>query len=384
MPAPRTRSKFTYGPTGSRIYFGGQTWQTEYYDSFNVCRDTSGKVRHQPLEINSFEGGGGIINGSTEYASFDNYPCDYLAFTSKDRVISTPNRPSDSELVVKLLAKTNPSTPQFGVATSLAELKDFPGMIRDLGNIYNSGILKQFSSIKGTSSAYLQWKFGWEPIIRDLLNVTKFHDAVHRRFNRLKNLKKSGRETMRRVLWKQRDTHQQYMVYQSLGVYIDDMSNINTYGKVSGYVDWVLDNPDALPSTNPELMFLASNIALGLRPGLTTMWNLLPWSFIIDWFSNLSDYITMADGQIDCHFENLRLMDNAHQVIAVPQKKVGPYEMSLMWLHWESKTRWIPKTDHLLPTFKLPVLSPGQLSIVGALIGARRSERYRLTSSGLL
>jgi hypothetical protein len=50
-----------------------------------------------------------------------------------------------------------------------------------------------------------------------------------------------------------------------------------------------------LPSIN-TLRLTALQEALGLKPGLSTVWSAIPRSFILDWFFPISDFLEQADG----------------------------------------------------------------------------------------
>jgi len=379
MSNPRFRTRTTMqNQTGYHI--NKVVGTTDYSDSiskFETARDTSGRVYHYPLTFTKFTSSGGRISGSNSSHEFQDFPCDWLTSITKDDIITTKGRPPDQILLSKLLVKTNPSSQDFDFARSMLELREFPAMIRDTGNLFRRLNLKQIQSLfktpaKDAGRNFLLWKFGWKPLIKDLNTVLDFHDSVAKRRNRLTNLGHRGSETLKRTLWKHYDTEITHATLHSNGAVLQPEMAIAYAGRVSGYVTWVLDDPSSFPATDEDLSAMARNLAMGMTPGSDTAWNLIPWTWLVDWFTNFSDYMSLTRNLIPAHPDTVRLMDHSTKVIQTVSTNDGDINLSPMRVAWETKSRWDPGSLSSYPSWHLPALTGGQVSIIAALLGAKR------------
>lgn len=216
-----------------------------------------------------------------------NFPLTYFATGNAIAHLADPNRPSNPVLAVSVVAKTNPSSAVVDLPVSIVELRELPDLLRKTGE----GIIKK---IAGNN---LKYQFGLVPLYSDLRKLMNFRRDVE---NRIKLFKKFAAEgTMLRKVRLYSST-----VSSELGNTVTTNSSPSwatlnhvlvrhtTKRTVWGYVRWtptadfskIAGNKDALQRA-------AINAAYGLKIDYVTAWNLFPWSWLADWFSNIGDWL---------------------------------------------------------------------------------------------
>ena len=122
---------------------------------------------------------------------------------------------------------------------------------------------------------------------------------------------------------------------------------------------------------------------LGLNAANVTLniWNALPWSWLIDYFANVSDYLganqigRSAVASRACIMTHRRINYTHGAVIGKPGKLSGQLTLSPGSVLSEQKTRTIVSPP-VLPTIQIPALSGHQLSILGSLAVLRRRRPW--------
>ncbi len=197
------------------------------------------------------------------------------------------------ELFTAALANMNPSTSALDLPLFLFEFKDFPSMLRNLGEILAKRITPRTST-----DAFLAYKFGWAPLISDLkklLNIQKLID------NRLKYLKKYSGDGGRvsRQLHRGTVTHpggvfpfHETAIWQTIQISLEDKETFTSWFCADLKINI------ELPKTLDEQQALAARAAFGLYSPASTLWNAIPWSFLIDYFSNIGDFLEATTGLI--------------------------------------------------------------------------------------
>lgn len=122
---------------------------------------------------------------------------------------------------------------------------------------------------------YLEFHFGWTPLISDMGNAMAVLDEPIP-YGQYKV------RTGSRTVWRHLDTatfYQQWADHRE-----------RNFGKAGAYVK----------VTNPNL-YLASN--MGLTNPASIAWELVPFSFVVDWFWNVGDYIKSFSDMYGIEFE---------------------------------------------------------------------------------
>lgn len=272
----------------------------------------------------------------------------------------------------KAIAQCKPGDPGLSLSTSLGELaKD--GIPAILGQaIWKAKTLAGLR--KASGGEFLNFQFGYKPIVSDIL---KFADIVSRAEDILKQYERDAGRVVRRGFQFpiERTSNEAVFIANRYPLYLEGFPNYgepnsskSLYGKVMGRSDtyqrkwfsgaFTYHLPRDYHSRN-EMKSLATkaNVLLGTELTPETLWNLAPWSWAIDWFtntgdvlSNLSSFIThglvMRYGYIMVHsintytFTHLSYKDypnrpNVSEVVMVSESKqrreANPFGFGLTW-----------------------------------------------------
>jgi hypothetical protein len=146
-----------------------------------------------------------------------------------------------------------------------------------------------------------------------------------------------------------------------------------------GTAQWKIADGSQLPFLGAgELDKLSRHLALGLtsHEALATAWELTPWSWLTDWFSNIGDVIAATNNSVGLTWSKICVM---RRMTCVTDAKVDR-SLSTPWvtldsdfvIEYERKERY-PCTPVLpFPFPTLPIIDSGKLSILASLAALRR------------
>jgi len=289
--------------------------------------------------------------------------------------------PSISSVALTTLARSNPTRPQVSVPNFIYELKDLPGMIRDIGNLKRQlqntrkkGI--QQVTAKNSASHLLSYQMGWAPLIGDLRKLLDFQAHVDKSMRNLQGLYNNGglQRRVRLPEWKA-TTHEVRFssLFMESGIHTgircrsEAVSTIERWGTVRWY-------PAGLPDprfSSKDMAGLARDIAFGVhRPTIKQLWDAIPWTWLIGWFSNADDFM-------QAHSNTIPLTHSTPCVMTKIETRIS-YERadSQDWLKggrgvvgYSTKQR---RTNSGSLSATIPFLNRRQLSILGALAIQRK------------
>lgn len=346
-------------PHGSQSFVCGTG-----FDRLNIS--SGGRHGHFDVYHEKFEGG--FLNGQILIPGDEHHYEGWPSFWRYSGAIPWPpvalDTPSKEWLSTQLLANTNPSKPKIDVGRAIGELKDLPGMLRDIGDEFlNKGFHKAAAGL------HLSYEFGWAPFCQDVANLFLCQDAIKKRFDTLKKLRKQKSILRKIALWDQTNTsygegHCDYWK-MSLSTAARD--------KVWGYTIW--QTTDDFPATDAELQARALRCALNLRPNPKIMWDLLPWSWAIDWFANVGQFIQAKDNEAhaQCVLANLCFTQQRIKRARAQSREGGiPYEdigshMEITPIRQETVQKFRFRASPPTLTAQFPILTNDQLGILGSL-----------------
>jgi len=374
----RTRNRYNIESRGrrygaSQISSGGTFVDT--WNRFDRCIDEVQQGDGHNLSIRKVDVTGGIIN--TDFLTsgpygvspvfFDNWR--YQALQNPDDFLydplAMPDRPLNTLLAAKLLAGTNPSRPVVDLPIFVYELREIPDLLRKEGG----GWLRKLASTN------LKYHFGIKPLVSDLLSLLNFSDEVAKREKELNALASSGLRR-RRHLWSGVVTGSTSRAFQTLDFNTGtQVVPKTTASRVWGFVEW-------FPSESLKLMkgdhrALARKAVLGLTVDFSTAWNAIPWSWLIDWCSNVGDILIAHRNIVGAYHGPIRIMEtttthgNFDQTLV---KNVGSYREYGSPFHFRTVTK-TRRTSTASLSAHLPILSARQLSILGSIAVTRRMPR---------
>ncbi|DAD49969.1 TPA_asm: maturation protein, partial [ssRNA phage Zoerhiza.1_17] len=195
------------------------------------------------------------------------------------------------------IARVRPNKSEASLAQFIGELRE------ELPSVPLLALRDQASHFRSLGSEYLNVEFGWLPFISDLQKI------VHALKNRNKILKQLVRDSDRTVRRRYNFPAVRDQVVTDLGLSLPapalpfptvypSTKYAKTLTEVTGRNDWFVGKfRYHIPGGQDLLSELQrfdsfANRLLGTRVTPATLWELTPWSWLLDWFGNFGDVIS--------------------------------------------------------------------------------------------
>lgn len=230
----------------------------------------------------------------------------YPAYDTSQFSLETnfPVQPSTSTVLDALgttaISRTNPTNPAVSLATFFGELREgFPRLIGQ--ELFRR---RARSTLKRGSKEFLNWEFGWKPMISDFkkwLHAFRHGDAIMDQF-----LRDSGKRVRRHFNFPVSEVLEetQYdgapvpaIALPGLWQGGNNIFHVVKTDKVtrrrwfSGAFTYHAEmDPASLATWKGHLQRLQRLYGVKITPDV--VWNLTPWSWAVDWFSNAGDVIS--------------------------------------------------------------------------------------------
>jgi hypothetical protein len=268
---------------------------------------------------------------------------------------------NDALDTTKALARTNPSRAVVDIPGFIGELRELPRLFEIVGS----------SLLKKGANAYLSYQYGWKPLISDLGKLLDFQQHVMKREVEIDNLYRKG--GLRRTFqlsreFENRITNGNLSLESSLFSLISQQQIVETSRRRWATARWLPVAPSRT-LTDAERHKLARTAVLGLSVNAHTAWNLIPWTWLIDWFSSYGDYFDAHRNVVGASCGSLCIMTHTQTVhrfeklsysASFTGVKAQPGKIVI-----DSKLRSFGTSPSI--TADLPFLSGRQMSILGAL-----------------
>jgi hypothetical protein len=324
------------------------------------------------------------------------------------------------KLLPNLLLNNMPFKRQYSLARNVAELKDLPRSIAqarqtavDLKAVYNSlsGSPKLRSKIFDLSNKaaanlpgeYLSYHFGWKQLHKDLSDLTALPEKLSKKLNFL--IQRSNKQTTFRKIQESEsgESGVSGFVYDTFDHEWEQShtSRIVRKHKTTLVVNGVFDFP---PINNVQLRqrFFADQV--GLIPRFIDVYNIIPWTWLIDWFTGLGNYLELIEetnhdpvlvnwGMITTHtsgklITNLSYINATQEDFYLNNIRVSPTAATNRTLNhtsvlsYECRTRRnVARVPGMEVTSIPDTLTGYRASIIGALLAQRidntRSGTFR-------
>ncbi len=272
------------------------------YKRLNASTDIGGEMKLIREKMTSGPGGasttltsGGPTTGITEEYAGTLFPCDPAVMTyPNDPMLS---RERMNEIGAEAIASLAPGNSTFDAWVAYAELyrEGLPKGVADT--------VKQRSNVaRQAGSNYLNIQFGWKPLVNDVLSLA---DTVTRAGDILKQLQRdAGRPVRRKSIVLQELSEPTRTV---IGIGPPSVGGISY--NPAGFGRWVLETqvqrtvtfsgsfcyyiPGNISSHNAIISGAAkANALFGIEITPSRLWNLTPWSWMADWFTNSKEVIS--------------------------------------------------------------------------------------------
>lgn len=265
----------------------------------------------------------------------------------------------------ELMARTNPFRTDYSIPVAIAELADVSSLLRFAG--------KTFSEFLGSS--FLNYQFGWLQFLRDLKDIQTAVDLISRRVKEFESLGKHG--GIRRKIWLDQKTLQEITpakTIQSTLISVPPTGKarceLNAKIKVYGTIRWIPKTSFSTILKELDLRSLAIKqiFDLGERTG-DTVWNMIPLTWVMDYFFAVSDFLAGLRGQDFIEPKDLCILrEYSHSERIQPDGSTfgsvsvgnGKCTVSI-----KARDVWAPVN---VPPFQIRLLSKAQLTILGALV----------------
>lgn len=341
--------------------------------------------------------------------------------------------PNVISLAQRAIAASNPSKPHISLPIAIAELKDVPDLVEALGIGWLLGLARSraaqkhllgrrygtwrrktplrelrlkligdkkplrrdlwnashqeaifaglpesptiTSAVKAIASGNLTWRFGIAPVISDIRSLLSFQEAVFKRFQYLERLRKYGWVRRRVGLgYDQRQTVDTGVpvLMQSQGAIVYAKEHVEYTLDTWATVKWQASWEGVGPKLDRNNWLLAKRVCAGFTSyeALQATWELIPWSWLSDWFSGTSTLLTAMNNTVGARPVECCLMQHTLSQVT--------------WYGWDKPT-WVTIKGYntaveerkvrmvvnpglfYFPTVCMPCLTAGHWSILGSL-----------------
>lgn len=408
----RTRTQNFAGPSGGKaLHWFNNALLTNLTQSAwtpfssSTCTDDVGYGVDHALSITHQKQNGvtpltGITGGPVghKYQYINWYP-GFLTGVGSMSHNTLVTKPSNGALATTVRARSNPSKPYVSIPNFIYELKDLPSMYHDimlLKLIASRALSKAHRSrlkMKGAdrfaANSLLSIEMGWKPLIGDIRRLIDFQSRVDRKIDDLHRLfvtKEGLRRTVgfnpdanppkggkqRAALWSESVTTTTTPTIESnIGLLIQARLSKTTESSAWGSSRWA---STALPSksfSDKQLSNLARRLVLGLNVNPKAVWDAIPWTWLIGWFSNVDEYLTAYTNVIPCTCVSACVMQRT-RTVTTWQRTDGwkpTFPGGEGSTTYETKSRSI---DVGTLSASVPFISNRQISILGALAIQRK------------
>lgn len=358
--APKGTAVWTFG---GPLSIGGSYPIVTQYGSVDdtYCEPDNGPFH---VEYGKFEGG--RINGrSTDSTVWTNYIADIFEGLHSFGHTTPDGSPDDIAAATLGAKKSNPSRPYVDIPSELLQLHDIVDALRGarLGSFAKRG-----------AGALVATDFGVNPYIEDFLKLMKLNNQIKRRVGELEKLKKRGglRRTVKVFNGSFSIADFDQLMQSNFGYFVSKGRYCSTE-EVKVHCRWY---PSATffpwEQTNHPLVDQATDALLGKTIDMATAWELIPWTWMIDWFGNVSDYLAATRNVVHATLASVTVMRHQRSEWSWSASNInGTAQCAPASAVRETKDR---KLSAVFPEASLPFLSPGQMGIAAGLTILKSSD----------
>jgi len=287
----------------------------------------------------------------------------------------------------QLFERANIARTEVNIPNLIGESRQLIGLIPDLLRLASRRGLPPARpkhvqlSTGAVGAANLTYHWGIAPMISDLRKVLHFANAVEQRMQQLEKMQERGYSRVStQILVDAEELNSESLVISDLGLnsFITAKHNDSIARRVwatGRLYPGSFTRFDNMNEVRKQLNRAMNGLTVG---GVSeALWELIPWSWLIDWFVDIGGYLSAVNNELD-----LQLRD-----VAIMVRDISLRESSLIpdeWQGWltprnpkvanyvERKLRFvIPDWAPYVPTLKLPIIDWRRLSILGSLAGVR-------------
>lgn len=377
----RTRYREGYISGTFTKHSDGSVENASFRNEFEECVDTVLPGDNHYFQVTRFMKSGGLIYGSTPSSItggvFNGYPSTVPYGASFDAHLTLPNPPSDAVLASQSLARTNPFKNE---AVSLEYLSELSSLGKDAHSKFGDYLkeltrkipISKFNGLSRLAKANLLYSFGISPLISDIELLLEFQQRVDRRAEVLRRLSTRGyKKTISLASDTTQVTTHNVTLHSSRTWWRGTVTKVTTR-EIKAHTRWyTLFN---LPIAESSIRDKARKAILGYSLTPSTLYELMPWSWLIDYFTNLGDLVKANSNMAECTHDTSRIM--THTRTEVSTSNHVPVNFPSTSLTGYKGLRETKNRRLVLATLaaRMPILTDQQASILGSLAVLKASR----------
>lgn len=361
------------------------------------------------LESNTYTTAGGYTYRSRDAEFMSDFtvgPAARITKTSVDTLYTNEKALLQQVMAahaLNLASRLSPARKEFSLGRSVAELRELPRSLKGTAEAWllareSLSRKQKLATRKGTSAPgeYVNISFGWLPIYRDVVRMLSLPERISKRVNRL--MYRNGLDNTFRTgfsLGSSPVSSPPSFTFDLLQG--ESLVGVSTHGIRSTELRGVVNAGLRFPAIAlPELQRKLMRQAWGLYPDPEDVYNLVPWTWLIDWFGGLGDYVDafniinrdpsiinwgfitgISTGYIDTvHTSKATRIQKVSLTPPVPAtvftENIVENKVRTGRLEWKLQLRKTFGSAYgLRPANDLQLFSGDQLTILGAILTAR-------------
>lgn len=268
----------------------------------------------------------------------------------------------------------------------LFELHELPRMLHDLGR-FQLG----HATLRDVPGSFLSYNFGWRPLLSDLTSLLDLQESIQDRLRYLTDISRARpiHRTLRREEWTAGSS--EWNADSCFDVRTTERRKLRTWFTARvGPIDSEVQRLQTLyrraltgnSADMAEVRGLLTNTRVSRRL-VDTIWNAVPWTWLIDYFVSIGDFIEASNGLIPFQPRDICVMEH-HEYTRnseVIRSYADSYDEFSVEFESDDRKRDIKMRQpylYLSPQIRFkPFLTGRQQSILGALALASSLERGR-------
>ncbi len=272
---------------------------------------------------------------------------------------------------LSLIARTNPSRPILFFPELVQDIVDLPKMLRNLLDFL--GHPHTAMSARGAANGYLGVQFGWIPLIEDLHKLSKVNDYVQRKTRDILDLYDGDGLRKRVTLASDTKAYSNFQLFTVSAGSTTLRAVTEVRKDMWATVRWKPTDPSFIKRlSDQDAGKFLRKVVLGLTPeGMASgLWKILPWTWLVGWFTNLGDALLAHSNTIPATPHGACLMrklvqDRSYSGHSEPATVLNA--ISVGGAYTFSQSLRTVGTGLLIPSANMPFLDMFRLSILGSL-----------------